>query len=148
LVGVSTLESLALGGQAEAAERGLDLVHAVLDARRGEVFAASWERHDADPRAARRCSAPAAIAPERLAAELHALNRSGLAIGDGAIEFRQVLERSGAVIPEDGSGLHRVSAINHCRLAVNLRVPSLDDVRPAYLRLPDAEIARRAQASQ
>jgi tRNA threonylcarbamoyladenosine biosynthesis protein TsaB len=147
LVGVSTLESLALGAQAAAAEMELDRVYAVLDARRGEVFAASWEREDGDPAAARQLSAPVAIAPERLAAELAELGRSVLAIGDGAIEFRQALERSGAVVPEDGSGLHRVSAINHCRLAVSAAVPAPVDVRPAYLRLPDAEIARRAQAN-
>jgi tRNA threonylcarbamoyladenosine biosynthesis protein TsaB len=147
LVGVSTLESIALGGQRAAAELELDLVYAVLDARRREVFAAGWERHDGDPVAARPFSAPVAIAPERLAAELADLGRSVLAIGDGAIEFRQALEHSGAVIPEDGSGLHRVSAINHCRLAVSRPVPALVDVRPAYLRLPDAEIARRAQTS-
>ena len=147
LVGVSTLESLALGGQPAAAELELELVYAVLDARRGEVFAASWERHDGDPAAARPCSAPVAIAPERLAAELARLGRGVLAIGDGAIEFRQALERSGAVVPEDGSELHRVSAINHCRLAVSVAVPAPVEVRPAYLRLPDAEIARRAKAN-
>ncbi len=146
LVGVSTLESLALGAQVAAAGLELDRVYAVLDARRGEVFAASWERHRGDPAAARSLSAPVAIAPERLAAELAELGHSVLAIGDGAIEFRQALERSGAVVPEDGSGLHRVSAINHCRLAVGLAVPAPVEVRPAYLRLPDAEIARRAQA--
>ncbi len=147
LVGISTLESLALGGQRAAAERQLDLVYAVLDARRGEVFAAGWEPDEGDPAAGRRLSAPMAIAPERLAAKLADLGRSVLAIGDGAIEFRQALERSGAVVPEDGSELHRVSAINHCRLAVSRPVPALVDVRPAYLRLPDAEIARRAQSS-
>ncbi len=154
LVGVSTLESLALGGQQAAAELGLDLVYAVLDARRGEAFAAAWERHDGDPDRAGRpdpdragpLSAPAAIAPERLAAEVRNLGRTVLAIGDGAIEFRQALERSGAVVPEDGSELHRVSAINHCRLAVSMQVPSPADVRPAYLRLPDAEIARQKHA--
>jgi tRNA threonylcarbamoyladenosine biosynthesis protein TsaB len=148
LVGVPTLDSLALAGQPAAAELGLDLVYAVLDARRGEVFAAGWERQGGDPSAARQVSAPAAIGPDRLAAQLTDLGRSVLAIGDGAIEFRQALERSGAVVPEDGSGLHRVSAINHCRLAVSMRVPAPVDVRPAYLRLPDAEIARRAQANR
>ena len=41
LIGVSTLESLALNGlRAERGDRGA--VMAVLDARRGEVFAAAW----------------------------------------------------------------------------------------------------------
>jgi hypothetical protein len=39
--------------------------------------------------------------------------------------------------------LHRVSAREHCRLAVAAR-PSVDGrVEPEYLRLPDAEVARK-----
>ena len=67
-----------------------------------------------------------------------------LAIGEGAVEFREVLERAGALIPDDHSGIHRVSAINHCRLALSMRGSSPDQVQPEYLRLPDAEINRRA----
>ncbi len=42
LVGVSTLQSLALGAADEARRQGCQAVLAVLDARRGEVFAAAW----------------------------------------------------------------------------------------------------------
>ena len=43
LVGVSTLQSLALAGPAASQTlAGVDTVFAVLDARRGEVFAAGW----------------------------------------------------------------------------------------------------------
>jgi hypothetical protein len=72
------------------------------------------------------------------------LGPGALAIGEGAVEFRQVLERAGALIPDDHSGIHRVSAINHCRLALSMRGSSPDQVQPEYLRLPDAEISRRA----
>ena len=40
--------------------------------------------------------------------------------------------------------LHRVSAIAHCRLALGMRGEPPDQVHPDYLRLPDAEINRRA----
>ena len=138
LVGVSTLRSLALG--VDAVE-GVDAVAAVIDARRGEVFAAAWST-----RAGRPLLTPRAMAPTELARELDAL-RAGrvLAIGSGAVEFRQVLERSAAEVPENASGLHRVTAINHCRLAPDLRAGDPDQVRPDYLRLPDAEIALRAR---
>ena len=91
---------------------------------------------------------PRALAPIALAERLQTLGSSVLALGDGAVEFRAVLERSGASIPDDDSELHRVSAINHCRLAAGLRAGAPDEIRPEYLRLPDAEIALRATGSQ
>jgi tRNA threonylcarbamoyl adenosine modification protein YeaZ len=139
LVGVSTLESLALGA---AGATGAESVIAVIDARRGEVFAAGW-RADPDGRLAERTLAPGVFAPETLAHNLAKL-RSALTFGDGAVKFRAILERSGASIPEDESGLHEVSALNHCRLALSVPTGSPDLVRPEYLRLPDAEIALRA----
>src|SRR5947209_14798067 len=46
-VGVSTLSSLALMASGSPGAAGHDAVVAVLDARRGEVFAAAWEMRDA-----------------------------------------------------------------------------------------------------
>ena len=68
-------------------------------------------------------------------------------IGDGAVEFRSVLERSGASVPGDDSQLHRVSAINHCRLAGTQEPADPGEVLPDYLRVPDAELTRRAKSS-
>jgi tRNA threonylcarbamoyladenosine biosynthesis protein TsaB len=126
LVGVSTLESLSLNADAEN-------VCAVLDARRGEVFAAAWSRR-------RSVLQPATLDPVALAERL---SPGTLAIGEGAVAFRHVLERSGALIPDDGSDLHRVTAVNHCRLGLLAEPSDTDAVRPEYLRLPDAEIARK-----
>jgi tRNA threonylcarbamoyladenosine biosynthesis protein TsaB len=144
LVGVSSLAALAAGA-VEAAD-GCDAVAAVLDARRGEAFAAGWKLRAYG--AHERLLAPAALAPDALAAALDAGGRRWLAVGDGAVEFRAVLEHSGARIPEDDSPLHRVSAVAHCRLARGLRPESPEEVRPQYLRLPDAELALRAARSR
>jgi tRNA threonylcarbamoyladenosine biosynthesis protein TsaB len=144
LVGVSTLRALAHGAAAVAAGEGRAVL-AVLDARRGEVFAAGWSPGTiADPEA-QPLLAPSALSPQELAEASCAPAGGWLAVGEGAVEFRSVLERSGALIPEDGSDLHRVSAIDHCRLATGLPSQNLDDVRPAYLRLPDAELTLRAR---
>jgi tRNA threonylcarbamoyladenosine biosynthesis protein TsaB len=145
LVGISTLESLAVGVQGALVPSEADAVLAVIDARRGEVFAAGWALTDTErtPLLAAR-----ALAPEPLEQALAGSGRRWLAVGDGAIEFRKVLERSGTSIPEDDSDLHRVSAINHCRLATGRRERAPDEVGPEYLRLPDAEIARRTATKQ
>jgi tRNA threonylcarbamoyladenosine biosynthesis protein TsaB len=138
LVGVSTLQSLACNAAADSTGSVL----AVLDARRGEVFAAGWPlglQHGPPT-----LLSPRACAPDALAEVIETLAPDPLAIGEGAVEFREVLERAGALIPDDQSAIHRVSAINHCRLALNMRASSPDQVLPEYLRLPDAEISRRA----
>lgn len=154
LVGVSTLQSLALGAAGAAgagwgtAPPDVDAVVAVIDARRGEVFAAGWSLQDVSRPGAVARLAPRALAPEALAAELRGGGRSWLAVGDGAVEFRAALERSGAWIPEEDSDRNRVDAVVHCRLAAGLRPEAPDDVRPEYLRLPDAEISLRAARQQ
>lgn len=140
LTGVSTLRSLALGPPPHPAR----VILAVLDARRGEAFAAAWGPSEVDPGRLPLLS-PRALAPEALAELVPGLGATVLAVGDGAVEFRAVLERSGASVPDDVSELHRVTAVNHCRLAGTLGPGPPDEIRPEYLRLPDAEIARRAR---
>lgn len=156
LVGISTLQALALGAQPES-ER-FAAVLAVLDARRGEAFAASWRCADVMLGAAPALIEPQAVPPAGLRSLLEGLLPSApsagpaasgvLAVGDGAIKFREILERSGASIPEDGSDLHRVSALSHCRLAGDRTAVDPDEIRPAYLRLPDAEISRRSARTE
>lgn len=141
LVGVSTLESLALNG--ERADADADAVLAVLDARRQEAFAAAWRMHPSR-RLGERLLGACAITPSALADRVPELGKAALALGEGAIEFRESLERTGALVPGDDSELHRVTAINHCRLAAPLAGAAPDEIQPDYLRLPDAEITRRA----
>jgi tRNA threonylcarbamoyladenosine biosynthesis protein TsaB len=148
MVGVSTLQSLALNALAFPELPSVDSIVAVLDARRNEVFAAAWRRADLETDFggldASALIAPAAFAPEALAERLRALAPGLLALGDGAVEFRAVLERSGASVPDGGPAIHLVTAANHCLIARHLEPDDPAAVDPQYLRLPDAEIARRA----
>ncbi len=124
LAAVSTLEALA------AAAGGDRAVLAVLDARRGEAFAAAY-------RAGERLAAPVAVAPEGLAALADPARAPWLAVGDGAIRFRDRLEPA-AEVPEDASSLHGVSALAVCRLATEAPPVDRDALLPDYVRAPDA----------
>ncbi len=147
LVGVSTLESLALNAARPFQRAGRErpkVVLAVLDARRHEAFAAAWSMTDGSVVFDMPLLEPAALTPAALADATGALGGPTLAIGEGAVEFRAVLERSGAVIPDDGSPLHRVAAVGHVERARVLRTSDPEAVLPQYLRPPDAELARSA----
>ncbi|MGH2843106.1 MAG: tRNA (adenosine(37)-N6)-threonylcarbamoyltransferase complex dimerization subunit type 1 TsaB [Solirubrobacteraceae bacterium] len=130
LVGVSTLASLELGARTPA--RSERAVLAVIDARRGEAFVAGGG------------IAPQVLTPEALA-ELTGQRTSErvLAVGDGALRYRDVLEAAGAEVPPDGSPRHRVSALNHCRLALDASPGAAVLLAPQYLRAPDAERSAR-----
>jgi tRNA threonylcarbamoyladenosine biosynthesis protein TsaB len=126
LVGVSTLHALAAAARPEEPGRG---VLAVVDARRGEVFVAGWR--DGEQVLAQRAVAPSAVGA--LAGE------GWLAVGDGALRFREDLEGAGCTVPEDGSPQHGVSALMVCRLALGAPGGTARDlVVPDYLRKPDA----------
>jgi tRNA threonylcarbamoyladenosine biosynthesis protein TsaB len=100
-------------------------VVAVIDARRGEVFAAAEGVFGA-----------VALKPEELAARI----RPGwLTVGDGAVRFREPLERAGAAIPADDSPLHRISALEVCRLGATGEPADRDALLPDYRREPDAK---------
>jgi tRNA threonylcarbamoyladenosine biosynthesis protein TsaB len=130
LVGVSTLEALAVEAQHEApAGAG---VLAVVDARRGEVFVAGW-------RDGEQVLGPQALSPPALAELLAQSQQTWLAVGDGALRFRVDLQDAGCLVAADGSGLHGVRAQAICRLS--LRAPkgtARELVVPDYLRRPDA----------
>ena len=150
VIGVSTLESLALAAAESAApvdgEDAPSAVVAVLDARRGEVFAAAWETSGGG--LGPRLLEPVALAPEALADSAPQLGSRRLMFGDGALAFRPVLAGSGTTIPDENSRLHSVDATYHCRLASRRAPATGGDVRPEYLRLPDAELSRQAAVTR
>jgi tRNA threonylcarbamoyladenosine biosynthesis protein TsaB len=147
LVGVSTLESLALNALPERSRLNIGAVAAVLDARRGEAFAAAW-RLDHQEQLGDQLLEAGAFTPESLAERLFAIQPAVLAIGEGSVAFRATLERSGAFVPEESAELHRVAAAGHCRIARAAPHADSAQIWPQYLRLPDAEIARRGEGKQ
>jgi tRNA threonylcarbamoyladenosine biosynthesis protein TsaB len=67
-----------------------------------------------------------------------------MAVGEGAVRFRAEIEPAGTTVPPDDDPLHRVSARPMCRLAAAAKPGRIEAVLPEYLRLPDAETARRS----
>ena len=122
---VSSLAALAAAG-------GAPLVLAVVDARRGEAFAALYQ--DGAER-----WAPFAAGPEALAGRVRAEGLTPLAVGDGSVRFRESLEAVGAEVPPDASTLHVVRALWVCRLAGSAPAVAPEAALPDYLRDPDAQ---------
>jgi tRNA threonylcarbamoyladenosine biosynthesis protein TsaB len=120
---------------------------AVVDARRGEVFSATY---GSVPGGVVRRSDYAVSSPDHVAAELAASREDVLAVGDGAILYRDVLQEqhggleiaSPAVAHPDAASLVELAAPRFLREEHD----ALFDVAPLYLRKSDAEIAwdRRA----
>ena len=109
--GVSTLDALSAGAPGAIP---------VIDAKRREVFVAG----------------PRAAAPAELEIEAGATY-----VGDGAVRYRDVFERAGAIVPPDEDERHLPRARFHAELATDFG--SVELVEPLYVRLPDAvEIGR------
>jgi tRNA threonylcarbamoyladenosine biosynthesis protein TsaB len=104
----------------------------LIDARRGEVFAALYEEE-------REFWPPLVIPPEELVEQLGNAAVIPLAAGDGSLRFRGMLEEAGIpVVPED-SEAHVVRALNVCRLGLRAQDEPPEAVLPEYLREPDAK---------
>ncbi len=103
-------------------------VLAVLDARRGEVFA---RRFSAD--------GPTTAVIRTKPADLSVAG-GPLLVGDGAVRYRESLERLGYISPDD-SPLHRVSAVGHV-MSADLAPVAAEQLVPIYVREPDAEVRR------
>jgi tRNA threonylcarbamoyladenosine biosynthesis protein TsaB len=119
----STLDALA----APALSCSPDVL-AVLDARRGQVFARRFSEDG--PTTGIYC-----LGPEELS-----IDGEPLLVGDGAVRYREDLARLGRV-PPDGSPLHRVTAAGHL-ISADLAVVRSEDLLPIYVREPDAEVRR------
>ena len=133
LIGIGTLDALARGIAERPAARGRPAL-AVIDARRSQVFAALR-----DPNG-RLAWEPLVAGPEDLAARVEGLAEAPLAGGDGSLRFRRDLERAGAEVLPDADPGHRLSAAHICALAEGLPGSAPDEIRPIYLRPPDAQL--------
>jgi tRNA threonylcarbamoyladenosine biosynthesis protein TsaB len=160
LVGISSLQALAApaltapspSGSAAMPPAG---VVAVIDARRGQVFAAAYVPSTVGSGPPRELTPPRPYEPTRLADALAIdLRRSSagevswperwLAVGDGAVRFRAELAGVGAIPPED-SRAHRLSAAAICELGLD--ASPAEGVLPEYGRRPDAELALETAAA-
>ena len=83
---------------------------ALIDARRGEVFAALYESGE-------ELWEPFAATPADLVERVQGAGLDPLAVGDGSVRFREELETSGIRVAPAESGSHVVSALQVCRLA-------------------------------
>jgi tRNA threonylcarbamoyladenosine biosynthesis protein TsaB len=128
LVGVGSLRALAEPVRGTAAVT-------LLDARRGELFAAAY-LDDVE------VLAPRVIGPDQIAATFGALAGPAIAIGDGALAHAGLLEHAGIAVAGADSPLHRMSGGAVC--AVGLRSGDAS-AAPLYLRRPDAELALEAK---
>ena len=137
IVGITSLDALAF-----AVRHTHKVIVAAIDGRRGEVFYAIYRSL---PGGVVRGHDYAVATPDHLCAELETIPGEMLAVGDGAILYRNHLE-------ELGSRVEIASAIRaHPEAAAlaELAIPRflreehdrLHEVRPMYLRRSDAEIA-------
>jgi tRNA threonylcarbamoyladenosine biosynthesis protein TsaB len=122
---VSSLAALAAGIDDE-------LKLPVIDAKRGEVFAALYGPEGA-------LSEPAALRAETLAEQMRAGGFDPLAAGDGSVRFRGALESAGIRVAPDDAGAHVVRGLHVCRLAQGVSDEPPEAVLPDYLRAPDAK---------
>lgn len=136
IVGITSLDALAF-----SVRHTHKLIVAVIDGRRGEVFYAIYR---ALPGGVVRGSDYVVGTPDHLSAELESLPGEMLAVGDGAILYRDQLALGSRVEFASPMRAHPEAAA-----LVELAVPRflreehdrLHDVVPMYLRRSDAEIA-------
>ena len=147
LVGVSSLRALAHAGAVAHPDRPL---LAVIDARRGEVFAAAYapggdaDVHELDFGTPLR---PADFGDA--VSRAHGLGGRGpgcVAIGDGAVRYRAELKAAGAIVPDDGEHVHLIEGGAICALGATAEASALAEVVPDYRREADATVARAASA--
>ena len=132
---VSSLAALAAGATAAGsgdAPAPDGPVLALIDARRGQVFAALFE--DGTQR-----WAPFAATPHAVAERVADAGLKPLAVGDGSVRFRDVLEAVAVRVAPDGSRAHVVRGLSICRLASDVSPAPPEAVLPDYLRPPDAK---------
>ncbi|HEX6844453.1 MAG TPA: tRNA (adenosine(37)-N6)-threonylcarbamoyltransferase complex dimerization subunit type 1 TsaB [Actinomycetota bacterium] len=137
ILGICSLDVLAF-----AVRHTHRTIAAVIDGRRGEVFSALYRPV---PGGVVRETEYAVLKPEHLTAQLEALPADVLAVGDGAILYRDVLAEVGARVEFAGPAVAHPDAASLVELAAPRLVREehdrLFDVTPMYLRKSDAEIA-------
>lgn len=135
MIGLSSLDLLAF-----ALHHGDGLIATVVDARRGEVFAALYRPV---PGGVQRVARPRVCAPAELASELMAMGEDCLLVGDGAVRYAAAFDDARHLDIADGSFAFPSPAslvqLAHSR-AVREEFVQPSELEPLYLRRADAEI--------
>jgi tRNA threonylcarbamoyladenosine biosynthesis protein TsaB len=104
----------------------------VIDARRGEAFAALYEGAD-------EIWGPFVAPPDQVVGRLSELGRPVLAAGDGALRFAAELEAAGATVAPPEDPIHHLAARDLCAAGEGASEAPPDQIQPLYLRPPDAK---------
>ncbi|HUS61457.1 MAG TPA: tRNA (adenosine(37)-N6)-threonylcarbamoyltransferase complex dimerization subunit type 1 TsaB [Acidimicrobiales bacterium] len=134
MIGLSSLDLLAF-----PVRRTSRLVVPVIDARRDEVFTATYRQV---PGGAQRISEPRLTTPEELFSDLRADGQDCLLVGDGALRHSTVFTDPRIEIGTAGDAYPSATALVELAQPRALReqfvLPS--ELEPCYLRRSDAEI--------
>ena len=137
IVGITSLDALAF-----AVRHTSRRIACVIDARRGEVFAAIYR---AVPGGVVRETDHLVLKPDHLVAELLAVPGEVLCVGNGAILYRREIEDLGSRVEFASPAVAHPDAAALVELAIPRFMreehDQLFDVVPLYLRKSDAEIA-------
>jgi tRNA threonylcarbamoyl adenosine modification protein YeaZ len=130
VVGVSTLEALA-GSLVESGGTSFP----VLDARRGEVFLAAFDRDGVQ------VVPPGVMPPAEAARSVLATGGEVTVGGPGAVRFAGLFAEAGITVADPESGAGRLSGTDLCRLGVSAPLPESGQTpQPLYIREPDAKL--------
>lgn len=153
VVGVSALEALALAATSGRGAGSNGRIGVWMDAQRHEVFSALYEVRGTGPAADLAIlEAPSVGDPAAAAARWHRLLGGTWCVvaGDGAVRYGHVLSEAagGPVHVIEGLPLAPTIAMVAERRALAGQAISPHEIRPLYVRRPDAELARdRRQGS-
>lgn len=135
MLGLSSLDLLAF-----ALHHTEGLIATVVDARRGEVFAAMYRPV---PGGVQRVANPRVCAPSDLASELMAMGEDCLLVGDGAVRYARAFDDARHLAIADGAFAYPSPAalvqLAHAR-ALREEFVQPSELAPLYLRKADAEI--------
>lgn len=135
MIGVSSLDLVAFPVRFSP-----KLIVTAIDARRGELFSASYRQV---PGGIQRLTPHHTVSPDDLASELLATAGDCLLVGDGALRYREVFEglHKVEIAPEE-LAYPSASSLVMLAHAQALREQWVKpwDLQPLYLRKPDAEV--------
>ncbi|MCP4086660.1 MAG: tRNA (adenosine(37)-N6)-threonylcarbamoyltransferase complex dimerization subunit type 1 TsaB [Actinomycetia bacterium] len=132
MIGISSLDLLAF--PVRFTDR---LIVVAIDARRGELFHASYRQVLGG---VQRLSEARVCTPEGLAAELVATNDEVLLVGDGARRYEELFSEVQKVERESSHPMATALAQLAHAQALSEEFVKPSEIRPIYLRRPDAEI--------